>query len=188
VALHVSVPVNFRISSILRISFLRPCTKTISSSLSSVLSNSRITKATVAVVISMVKVVEDFKLVEVSNRAMLTAPKIRIPINSREPKKLYQLPVHSYKSLTETDLYRGIKVVLDPVVWEIVSTFRTNSVFISVPSLAKRNSRNLRVVTRSMGNLSNRLRISAKKTTKTTMRTITVKRLSRMNLSETLLP
>jgi hypothetical protein len=89
IALYISVPINFRISSILRISFLRLYIKIISSSLSSVLNNSRITKAIIAKVILIVKVIKDFKLVEVSNRAILIIPKIRIPTSSKKPKRLY---------------------------------------------------------------------------------------------------
>jgi hypothetical protein len=91
IALYISVSINSRISSIIRISFLRLYIKTISNNLSSILSSSRITKATIAIVISVIKVIEDFKLelVEVSNRAILTIPKIRILISSRKPKRLY---------------------------------------------------------------------------------------------------
>jgi hypothetical protein len=89
IALYISVSINFRISSILRISFLRLYTRIISSNLSSILNNSRITKATIAEVISIVKVIEDFKLVKVSNRAILIASKIRILISNKKPKRLY---------------------------------------------------------------------------------------------------
>jgi hypothetical protein len=89
-------------------------------------------------VISVVKAVEDSnrELVEVSSRAILIV-RIRtlisrIPICSKEPKRLCQLcplPAHSYKSLTETDTYRRIKVDLGIVA--IDNTILTNSVFIS---------------------------------------------------------
>ena len=83
------VSINFRISSIFRISFLRLYTRIISSNLSSILNSSRITKAIIAEVILIVKVIEDFKLVEISNRTILITFKIRILISNKEPKRLY---------------------------------------------------------------------------------------------------
>jgi hypothetical protein len=89
IAFYILVPVNFRISSILRISFLKLYTKIISSSLSSIFNSSRITKATIAEIISIVKVIENFKLVKVSNKAILIISKIRILTSNKKPKKLY---------------------------------------------------------------------------------------------------
>ena len=42
-----------------------------------------------AEIISIIKVIEDFKLVKVSNKAILITPKIRILISNRKPKRLY---------------------------------------------------------------------------------------------------
>jgi hypothetical protein len=113
-------------------------------------------------VISVVKVVEDFnrELVEDSNRAILIVRirllLSRILIYSKEPKRLYQLyppPARSYKSLTETDIYRRIKVDLGIVV--ITNTSLTNSVFISEQRQVMRNlnSKNRRVVIPSIASL-----------------------------------
>jgi hypothetical protein len=83
----------------------------------------------------------------------------------------------------ETALCPEIKVDLDLVA--IVSTFLTNSVFISASSLARRDSKSRRVEILSMENPLNHLRTLVKRITKTTMRIIMAKRISTMNRSET---
>ena len=81
--------INSRIFSILRISFLKLYTRIISSNLSSIFNSSRITKAIIAKVILIIKVIKNFKLVKVSNKAILIISKIRILISNKEPKRLY---------------------------------------------------------------------------------------------------